>query len=223
MLRCHRREQYLSRVLISIAALCRNRTGYLCIQLDRPSTAVTDELGKAINRLPQNIHVDIFETPIKLVAQGENYMEALRIQYDRLLDWAPEIEAAALWDDDMWLPPKGRREINGHLDYFDMDRLDIETRFLWDDENTYNAEFPKHLQTLIFRVLPGDQYATDYIAHAPDRAAQSKARVLLSNPLINAGLMFEDDRKLTFDAYKKAGKLDRHTTTLVRPPKLRKL
>lgn len=223
MLRVHRRHEFLDKVLSTIANICRDRKGYLCIQADRPSAAVTAALEKGLRRLPESIEVDVFETPIKLVAQGENFMEALQIHYARLLDWAPKIQAAALWDDDMWLTGHGARELRGHLDIFDIDRIDILTKFLWNDDEHYNDEFPKHRQTLVFRVIPGDKYDPSYIAHAPDRAAQSHARVELRNPLINAGLMNEDDRKLTFEAYKKAGKLDKHTLTLVRPPKIRKL
>lgn len=154
-----------------------------------------------------------------LVSDRERFMEGLRAQYEELLTIAPDLDAAMLWDDDMWLTSRGIRELRGHLDALTADRIEIRARFLWDDWGQVNEAFPHHWQAILFRVLPGDDFPLHYTVHCPDRAAQGKC-IRMKSPLVNAGYMDPVDRQLTWDMYKRAGKIDAHTLQLVRPPKL---
>lgn len=224
MLRLHRRHKYIKRIFKNFRRMAKGRKFFLAVQLDRPSADVAAALDKELRNAPDTWTIDIFESPIKLVDQtGENYMEALQHHYEYLLALSDgSLDAACLWDDDSWLEAKAMREFLGHLDILEADRVEIKSRFLWDDPTQHNTAFPVHWQALLFRVLPRDRYPTDYMVHCPDRAAQGKC-IRMKACLTNAGYLDPDDRRLTWLAYRRAGKIDAHTVALIKEPKLERL
>jgi len=223
MLRVHRRHQYLRRIFDNFRKLAQGREVFISIQADRPTPEVAALLGKLVEKLPASIKVGFMESPFPLLERKERYMEALQIQYEHLKDLAGrDLQAAALWDDDFWLSAKGIRELRGHLDILEADRVEARSIFLWDTPEQHNTNFPPHWQALVFRVFPNDNYPLDYTVHCPVRAAVGSC-VRLHNPILNAGYMDEEDRKLTWLAYRRAGKIDAHTIKLTTPPTLEKV
>ncbi len=223
MLRVHRRDMYLEDIFKNLRYLSRGREFHLAIQADRPSAAVTKELNRLVKQAPDSWNIEVFDAPCKLVDRKENFMVPLQAHYEYLCDMADgKLDAAALWDDDFWLTKKGLRELKGHLDILDADRIECKSLFLWDNRSQANEAFPPHWQALVFRVLPGDRYPEDYIVHCPHNAAQGK-HIRMSNQLRNAGYMDADDRRLTWQAYKKAGKIDAHTLSLVKDARLEEI
>jgi hypothetical protein len=190
--------------------------------LDRPTSEVCFELDRQIKHLPPSIEVDIIEAPFPLVGSNENFMKALQGHYEHLLDMGP-IDAASLWDDDFWFRRKGVREFRGHLASLEYDRIEARSYFLWDHPDQANEKFPAHWQSILFRVYPGHKYPEDYMVHCPHEIAQSSAHKKMKHRLYNAGYIDRDDRERTFTMYKRAGKLDRHTFSLVGDPQLVRL
>lgn len=221
MWRLHRRHDYLERCWKNFVSLAKGRDLYLSIQLDRPSGDVVAELQPLLDRAPGRWKIDVFDARAPLVDRRENYMEAADYQYQRLRALGP-LDAAILWDDDMWLTGAALREAKGHLTQLDADRVAIRSRFLWDDLEHYNDAFPPHWQTLIFRCYPNDHFPRTYIAHNTEQAERGKV-IRMRNFLTNAGYLDPDDRRATWEAYKRAGKIDTHTRCLIQPPNLKPL
>lgn len=220
MLRLHRRHEYIEKIFQNFRALAARRELFLAIQLDRPSAEVAAALAKQIKNLPSRWTVDVFETPYALVTRRENYMLALQTHLEVLEELAHhKLDAASLWDDDMWLTKKGLTELKGHLDILEADRIEARSYFLWDKKSQANEAFPAHWQALLFRYYRGDKFPQDYIVHCPHRVAQGPY-IRMENRLRNAGYLDPDDRRLTWEAYKKAGKVDAHTLQLVNDPQL---
>lgn len=222
MLRVHRRHRYLPYIFGTFHRLAKGRNVYISVQTDRITPQVAAELARRVKQLPPNVKLEVFECPFPLVERRERFMEALQLQYDHLRSMCPELQVGALWDDDMWLTKEGVRELRGHLDILEYDRIEIDTHFLWDSFDEINVAFPNHRQALVFRVYPGDQYPLDLVVHCPARAAVGSHK-LMRNKLVNAGYMEKADREVVWEMYKKAGKIDAHTIKLVQPPKLEKL
>ena len=223
MLRVHRRDRYIPKVFDTLRKLARGRRVALVVMADRPSSAVLSALDRQLKQIPSNIKTRVVDAPFPLVGAGEKFMQALQIHYEYLLDLDPALDAASLWDDDMWLQRAGIRELRGHLDYLDYDRLDARSYFLWDHPDQANEAFPPHWQALVFRVYRGDQFPTTVMTHAPEKVAFSRRAARLTNRLWNAGYFSADERQQLWDKYRRAGKIDAHTRSLVRPPKLVKV
>lgn len=219
MWRLHRRHAYLERCWHNFVALGRGREVILSIQLDRPSGDVVRTLEPLLKRVPSNWHLDMFDAREPLVDRRENYMEAADFHYQRLKAIA-DIDAASLWDDDMWLEREGVRELRGHLTQLNADRVYVQSRFLWDDTDHYNDAFPPHWQDIVFRCYPNDHYPRTFIAHCTEQVAHNPP-IQMRNFLTNAGYLDPDDRRATWEAYKRAGKIDTHTKCLIESPKLR--
>ena len=219
MLRLHKREQYVNRIIDSIKKMAHKRKCYISVMLDRPTSAVAFSLQKQLKQLPESIAIDIIDAPCRLVGENENFMEALQVHYEHLLGMGP-IQAASLWDDDFWFRRGGIREFRGHLDSLEYDNIEARSYFLWDHPDKANEVFPAHWQSILFRVYPGHKFPTDYMVHCPHEIAQSSARKRMTHRLYNAGYIQQDERERTFEVYKRAGKLDRHTLSLVGDPQI---
>lgn len=222
MLRLHSREKYLDRIFDIIRKCGRRRQTYLSVMLDRPTSAVCFKLDKLIQQLPASIAVDIIDAPFPLVSDNENFMDALQVHYEHLLGMGP-VQAVSLWDDDFWFRRGGIREFRGHLASLEYDRVEARSYFLWDHPNQANDGFPPHWQAILFRVYPDHKYPKDYIVHCPHEIAQSSAHKKMKHRLYNAGYINKDERERTFEMYKRAGKLDRHTFSLVGDPQIVRL
>lgn len=222
MLRLHRREQYIPRVFHSIRGLLEktHRKIHLCIQLDRPKSSVLGALNKQLKKLPKMIEAECIDSNGPLVSDREHYMPKLQRHYAYLRSMCGDLDAACLWDDDMWLTKRGVRELRCWLSFLDCDRIEAESVFLWDGYEQYNARFPAHWQALAFRVYDGDDFPTDIMTHCPRRVTFSPHFRRMHYPLFNAGYMTADDRSASWAAAKVTGKIDAHTKCLNRPPTL---
>lgn len=194
----------------------------LYVSADRPTAEVT----KALMRLERdatspNFHVVVEEAPAPVVsASGQSWMEVLSGQYRRLLLAAPGIQAAMLWDDDALFTRSGLRSLRGLLQFLDVDRVEVESLFLWNHPDRVNVRFPPHWSACLFRVYPEDEFPTDFVVHCPRHCARSDRVVRLQSPWLNYGYMDPSDRELTWEAQKAAGKIDAHTLCLVSEPHL---
>ncbi len=159
------------------------------------------------------------DAPTALVSsQGLRWMVALREQYRQLLSFAPDIDAATLWEDDAILSPAGLRSYRGYLRCLDADRVEGHSVFFWDTEESINVRFPEHWSTSLFRVYPGDDFPLNYEVHCPHRVASSHRIAHLAGDWLNFGYMDPEDREMTWEAQKAAGKIDAHSLCLVAPP-----
>lgn len=222
MLRLHSRHKYIDKIFDNYRKLSKRRRTYISVMLDRPTREVCFGLDKVIKHLPPTIEVDIIEAPIRLVGENENFMKALQVHYEHLLGLGP-VQAASLWDDDFWFRRGGVREFSGHLASLEYDRIEARSYFLWDHPDQANDKFPPHWQAILFRCYPGHKFPEDYMVHCPHEVAQSSAHKKMTHRLFNAGYIDRDDRERTFQMYKRAGKLDRHTLSLVGDPQLVRL
>lgn len=150
-------------------------------------------------------------------------MEVLHDQYELFRAHDPTFDACMLWDDDALFSPGAIRELRGHLRCLEHDRVDILSLFLWDRPDQVNAAFPAHWSAALFRAYPGDAWPTDFEVNCPRHCARSARAGTLRNPWLNFGYMDPEERRLTWEAQKAAGKVDGHTLCLVRPPDLREL
>lgn len=219
MLRLHRESRYIPRIFDTFRKLARDIQCKLCVQVDRPAPDVVCALSRQLRQLPSNIEAKVIEAQEPLVGAGERYMVALQRHYAELLAMG-DIDAASLWDDDMWLRREGIREMRKHFKNFLFDRVEALSLFLWDHPEKFNRRFPPHLSAILFRVVPGDQFPTDIMCHCPRGVNFSDARALLSMPLINAGYLDKEIRDASFARCKRAGKLDQHSLALIKPPML---
>lgn len=221
MLRVHSRHEYLDRVFATFARLANeDRNVTVCIMYDRANAEIISAINYAFERYPYLRRLEM-QAPFALVDEkGEHFMEALDIQYEALRAEVPNLDAASLWDDDMWLTPAGLVELNKILDNFDCDRLETRTYFLWDSLERANENFPPHWQALVFRVYPEDRYSTDFMVHCPEYTAFSPELRRMTHRLRNAGYMEPRERQRTWEMFKRAGKIDSHTMVLQVPPRL---
>lgn len=128
-----------------------------------------------------------------------------------------------LWDDDALFAPRALTELRGHLDCLEYDRVEAISLFLWDTPRRVNTAFPEHRSACLFRVYEGDEFPTDFEVHCPRYCARSDRATVLKNPWLNYGYMEPEERQITFEAQKAAGKIDAHTLCLIRPPTLKRL
>jgi hypothetical protein len=222
MLRLHRRPEYITKIFDNFRKLARGRKCCISVMLDRPTSEVAFALDKAIKYLPDSFTVDILDAPMPLVGEAENFMSVLQVHYEHLLGMGP-VDAVSLWDDDFWFRRGGIREFRGHLASLEYDNVEARSYFLWNHPDQANEAFPAHWQSILFRVYPGHKFPEDYIVHCPHEIAQSSARKKMTHRLYNAGYLAEEERQRTFQMYKRAGKLDRHTLSLVGEPRITRL
>jgi hypothetical protein len=152
-----------------------------------------------------------------------DWMGPLQAAYEQLRAVFPDVTHASIWDDDMILSKRLERELRGHLQDFRYDRVMAQSWFLWDDGDHVNMNFPPHWSTIVWRIAAGDRMPTTFVHQATERVAQSNNYLRLDNPLLNYGYMRAEDRPLIWETARKAGRIDAHTLTLVKPPKLWKL
>lgn len=221
MLRLHRRHQFLSTIFDNLRALGQGRLTHVAVQLDRPSAAVASALETEMAKCDGTFSFDVFAAPHALLDGQEQYAAALPAQYQRLVAWGAD--GASLWDDDMYFRRADLKEFAGYLALLKTHRVDVRSRFLWDDTAHYNASMPEHWQAMLFQVLPGDDFTTDFTAHCPRACALSPSAAKFDAFLMNAGYLTEVDRERVFAAYRAVGKLDDFTLALVRHPSKRKL
>jgi hypothetical protein len=155
--------------------------------------------------------------------EGEHWMEVLKEQYKQLRKLAPDIDAASLWEDDAILSKEAFGELRDFLRCLEYDRVEIESLFFWDNTTEVNVAFPRHWSAILFRCYPDDEYPLDFVVHCPERVARSERWARFKGPWLNYGYMEKDDRELTFQAQKAAGKVDTHSTCLVSDPVLKKV
>jgi hypothetical protein len=186
---------------------------------DRPSVEVCAALNQA--KWPQRFDVQIEPAPEAVLHEtGQNWMKPLQALHTMTL--AAEPDAILNLDDDQLFTPEGITEVRGHLNFFQYDRYEFKSLFFWDDTEHYNAGFPEHWSANLFRAYPHDAFATHFVAHCPEACARSKEVYRMQMPLRNYGYLTEDDRATAWARLKLAGKIDGHSCTLVRPPRLRK-
>ena len=125
-----------------------------------------------------------------------------------------------LWDDDALFSPPALTELRKHTRFLEYDRLDVLSLFLWNTPQRVNTTFPAHWSTCLFRVYDGDEFPLDFEVHCPRYCAHSDRVGVLKNPCLNFGYMDPEERQMTFEDQKAAGKIDAHTLCLVRPPTL---
>jgi hypothetical protein len=92
-----------------------------------------------------------------------------------------------------------------------------------DDDQLFTEDdrFPEHWSGNLFRVYPGDRFATHFVAHCPEACARSERVVRLTEPVVNFGYMDAEVRAEYWTKYKRAGKIDAHTLALIREPDLK--
>lgn len=156
---------------------------------------------------------------MQVVGTSQNWAESLQFLHDRLVQEGPE--AILNLDDDQLFTDDGLQEIAGHLSTFTADRYEYRSLFMWDDIDVYNDRFPAHWSGNLFRVYPGDRWATHFVAHCPEMCARSEHVIRLETPVVNFGYMEEEVRKDYWIRYKRAGKLDAHTMALIKEPDLK--
>ncbi len=224
ILRVHRRTRYLRRILKQIKQLSANGGPRVTILIsyDRPTPAVAAEVDRIVTETP---NVYAIPAPGALVSsEGLRWMSVLEKQYRELLDLeGPPLDACMLWDDDALFSPPALVELRRHMKCLEYDRLDIRTLFLWNTPWRINNAFPDHWSACLFRVYQGDEFPTDFEVHCPRHCARSERHAALEAPWLNYGYMEPDERLLTFEAQKAAGKIDAHSLCLVRPPLIAKL
>lgn len=220
MLRLHRRAKYIRRIFDTIRKVARRGPKtYVAVMLDRPDVEVTVELDRQLRNLPDSIEAAHFEAPYPLVDDRENFMAALKVHYEYLRGMA-DVDAASLWDDDMWFDAAGIRELRGHMHILEYDRIEARSYFLWDHLDMANDAFPPHWQAILFRAYEGDDFPENYMVHCPHQTAISQYSCRMHNRLRNAGYLTEEERARSWDMFKRAGKIDGHTMCLIKDPKL---
>jgi hypothetical protein len=219
MLRVYRRHEFICKVFETLARLAtEDRKVTVSVLYDRPTAKVLEEVNHGFDRFPWLNRIEI-PAPFPLVDEkGEHFMEALDVQYEDMRAKVPNLDAASLWDDDMWFRPAGIFEATKLLDKFEADRIETRTYFLWDKMSQANDAFPAHWQALFFRVYPEDRYTTEFMVHCPEHTAFSPYLIRQKERLHNAGYMKTDERQKTWEQFQRAGKIDAHTMCLVNPP-----
>ncbi len=148
-----------------------------------------------------------------------NWVRPMQFLHDILVQEGPQ--AILNIDDDQLFTDDGIQELYGHLTSFFQDRYEYRTLFMWDDIDTYNDRFPAHWSSNLFRVVPGDRWATHFVQHAPEAVARSEHVTRLKEPVVNFGYLDAEVRTDYWTKYKRAGKVDAHTLALVRTPNLK--
>jgi hypothetical protein len=189
--------------------------GVVQITVDRPSSDVVSTIAEIQKKYPD---VDVFEAPIPAIAERENFMELRNFQLEKIRQRG--VEFAAMWDDDHIIESPGELEKYMQAGY---DLVYISKLFLWDHLNLYNEAIPDHHSVFFFRVLENDKFPLDRIIHAPVMVHDNPlARIAhVSTRLLDIGYLFSEERERVFTAYKRAGKIDPATLSLVNTPQLR--
>jgi hypothetical protein len=218
----HREHRYLKRVFKQIRKLGRRCNGVtVLVAMDRPEAQVMTICQQEEAMSSRTCRIVLVEAKAVVTNAGCAWMEQLRDLYSVLLGLDPKIEVGCLWDDDMIWSPALFREARGHLQDFTWDRLEVQDLFLWDREFQYNDAFPDHWHVLMFRVVPGDDFALNYVVHCPDAVAKSSNVRRMTHPSLNYGYFHAEDRPLLFRRCKESGRIDAHTLSLVKPPVLK--
>lgn len=165
---------------------------------------------------------DIAPAPV-VSTGGTRWMEVLALQYEMFRQKAPGLDACMLWDDDALFSPGALRELRGHLRCLCHDRVEVKSLFMWNHPHQYNEAFPEHWSACLFRVYPHDEWPTNFEVNCPRFCARSGRCARLTSPWLNFGYMDADQRRLTWEDQKAAGKIDAHTLCLVRPARCRPL
>jgi len=223
MLRAHRRAEWLDAIFAQLVALSAHTKHLtICVMLDRPAAKVLRLVERQVAAAYENVIIDVVVAPTPLVSsRGEGFMRALQVHYDALLALDPDVEYAALWDDDFIMGPALLADVQNRFDKgISAHTLRAESVFLWEHNKQYNAAFPRHWQHLFFKCIRGDKFPIDRMVHAPISALRGPSEDLPGH-LHNFGYLTEADRMLTWDAYKRAGKVDAHTLCLIKPPKVK--
>jgi hypothetical protein len=130
-----------------------------------------------------------------------------------------------LWDDDFLLDPLALRETAEFVESGAAGCLRLLSRFHWDEHGTVNDAFPAHWAHWVWRHRPGATYTPRLMIHAPEAVVLAGPVRDMAGRADNYGYLTAEDRARTWEAYRRAGKIDAHTLCFAPSahPKLRKL
>jgi len=219
LLRTHRRAKTLRIVLDELLryGTFPGISVRIHVSLDRPTAEVADLLESYRHKIWGFLKT---KRPLLSAEYGELFMPAANEQlaaFEKVnADWY------LLWDDDSWYEPLSiTEELPSALTNPDIDVWTATTLYFWDTPFTYRADRP-HYAPSLFRVLPGDRFPLNRILLCTENrfdTAFIQNRIgQLKTPIFGYGTFDETDRRLTYEAFATAGKVDSFTLKGLQPP-----
>lgn len=218
MLRCHRRSRPLRLVLQELMRYNSFATVKVHVLCDRTTTDVQTVLDEFKGQFWGLKHLDF-----PILGDRERFREAKELQFRILEAAAPDW--VLLQDDDRWFEPLGiSEELPRFLTQDDVDIVYARSWFVWDRPGTFNTA-RHHYSPVLFRYAPGLHYPLDRDIQVPlplhDEAIIQGRAGEFETPLLDFGTFDERERKLTFEAFRAAGKDDHYVNSIVGPPDLK--
>lgn len=217
MIPCHRRHLYL-KLIVEEFKKVQGKPWPDTIDLffiwfpDRP----TQEVSEALRDLPGFV----ITSPFKLVDDREYFMQARQWQFEEMKKRL-EPKWVSVWDDDIL--PCDIKKMEWALLRNDVDLIYTSHLSLWDGWEQYNHKV-QHRTPSFFRFDPDDRFPTDRMIQCTERINDNPRAVIdIELPNLHMGYKDADDRRMTFEAYRRAGKIDPYTMLLVDEPDLRRL
>ncbi len=207
MVLAHARPQLLRAIVRQAREI--DPSAVVQITSDRPTDAVVEELA--------TLEAEHFRAAVPALDRRENFLTLRNQQLNQMR--GRRVKYGVLWDDDHLLQDTGEAR---RLLVSDPDLVYATKAYLWNSLTTENVALPVHRSAFFFRMLPGDQFPLTRMINAPEQI-HDNAKVVtdLTGRLFDVGYLTEAERRRVWEAYKRAGKLDRLTMGLVSPGILR--